>query len=122
MKSSRQVLLYGNSVILGTVGASLKNYSDLEVTSLSPPFPELARLQALSPDVIIFDLQAAQPEAAFTLLDACPNLMLIGLDPSTEQVFIWTGEHMNALSAQSLVQSIRNHASAPAEENQAINR
>ena len=117
MKKQRRVFLYGKSVILGTVGASLQHYSDLEITSLSPPLPGTQELSALAPDAIIFDLQAAHPIAALRLLDACPNLMLIGIDPSSEQVFLWTGEHMSALSAQDLAQSIRNHVPKPEENN-----
>jgi hypothetical protein len=122
MKKRRQVFLFGKSVILRTVGASLQQYPDLEITTLSPPLPGTAELQALAPDVIIFDLQASQPVAAFTLLEAFPSLMLIGIDPSSEQVFLWTGKHMSALSAQDLAQSIRmftsdqNHPSVAKEE------
>jgi hypothetical protein len=116
MSKQRRVFLYGRSVILGTVAASLKHYSDLDIALLSPPFPEVRELEALTPDVIIYDLQADQPEAALTLLDTCPNLMLIGIDPSSNQVFLWAGKHMKALSAQDLVQAIRNHAAIPDED------
>jgi hypothetical protein len=116
MTKQQRVLLYGNSIILGTLVVSLRQYSDLIMITLTPPFPETQELQALAPDVIIFDLQAAQPEAAFTLLETCPDLMLIGIDPGSEQVFLWTGKHMKALSAQDLAKSIRIHASASEEE------
>lgn len=116
MNKRQRVFLYGKTVILGTVGASLQHYSDLEIVSLSPPFPDAPDLKMLAPDVIIFDLQAAQPDAALKLLDACPNLMLIGIDPGDEQVYLWTGKHMSALSAQDLAQSIRDYAPAPKGE------
>lgn len=116
MDKRRRVFLYGKSLILGTVGASLRYYPDLEILSLSPPFPAPQELQALAPDVIIFDLQAAQPEAAFTLLDNIPGLILIGIDPSSEQVFMWTGKHMSAVSASDLAQAIRNNTPPPKME------
>ena len=117
MKKQRRVVLYGKSVILGTVGASLEHYSDFEVITLSPPLPGTQELGSLAPDVVIFDLQAAQPDAALSLLESRPQLMLIGIDPSSEQVLFWTGKHMSALSAQDLAQSIRNNAPIPEVEN-----
>jgi hypothetical protein len=116
MKKRSRVFLYGKTVILGTVGASLQHYSDLEIVSLSPPFPNTSELKALAPDAIIFDLQAAQPDAALKLLDSCPNLILIGIDPGDEQVYMWAGKHMSALSAQDLAHSIRNNTPLSEEE------
>jgi len=110
MNKQRRIILYGKSVILGTVGASLQHYPDLEIIRLSPPLPGAKELEMLAPEVIIFDIQAAQPDSAFSLLGTFPSLMLIGINPSTEQVFLWTGQHMSAISAQDLVQSIRSNA------------
>jgi hypothetical protein len=105
----RRVILYGKSVILGTVGASLRNYPDLDAILLPPPLPDVQGLAALAPDVIIFDLQAPHPDFAISLLDACPRLILIGVDPSSDQVFLWFGKHLNVMSTQELVQTIADH-------------
>lgn len=105
----KRVILYGRSVILGTVGASLQQYPDLEVISLSLPLPDVQELGALAPDVIIFDLQAPHPDLAISLLDASPRLILIGIDPSSDRMFLWFGRHLNVLSTQDLVQAIANH-------------
>lgn len=105
----KRVILYGRSVILGTVGASLQQYPDLEVISLSLPLPDVQELGALAPDVIIFDLQAPHPDLAISLLDASPRLTLIGIDPSSDRMFLWFGRHLNVLSTQDLVQAIANH-------------
>ncbi len=104
-----RVLLFGKSIILGTVGTSLQHYPDLDVICLSPPLPDAQGLGALAPDVIIFDLQAHHPALASSLLDACPHLILIGIDPSGDQATLWFGEHLNILSTQELVRSIVNH-------------
>ena len=100
----RRVVLYGRSVILGTLRASFQRYPDLEVLSLSPPLPSAQELGALAPDVILFDMEIGRPEAAFSLLGTCPGLLLIGVDPSTNQALLWSGRQLRELSTQDLVQ------------------
>jgi hypothetical protein len=111
--SMRRVVLYGRSVILGTLRASFERYPDLEVVSLSPPFPSSQELSALEPDVILFDVETARPEAAFSLLGARPDLLLIGIDPSANQALLWSGRPLQELSTQDLVQVIHNGSPAP---------
>jgi hypothetical protein len=107
----RRVLLYGRSVLLGTLRASFERYPDLEVVSLSPPFPSSQELNALAPDAILFDVETAHPEAAFALLGTRPGLLLIGIDPSANQALLWSGRHLRELSTQDLVQVI--HTGSP---------
>lgn len=99
--------MFGRSVILGTVGASLQTYPDLEVLSLSAPFPSAEELSALAPDVVLFDVETGRPEAAFSLLGTCPSLLLIGIDPSTNQALLWSGRYLRELSTQDLVRMIK---------------
>jgi hypothetical protein len=103
----RRIVLYGKSVILGSVGASLRRYSDLEVIPLSSPFPTAQELGEYTPDVIIFDTQADHPYAAFPLLESSPGLLLIGIDPSNNQVRLWSEQQMRELSTQDLVKVIQ---------------
>lgn len=102
----RLVVLYGNSIILGTLGASLRHYPHLEVIPLIEPFPTGLELEAMDPDVIIFDLEATHPEGLFSLLESRPGLSLIGVDPDSHQVLIWSGRHLQELSTQDLVEVI----------------
>jgi hypothetical protein len=104
--STRRVVLYGRSVILGTLRASFERYPDLEIVSLSPPFPSAQELGALKPDVILFDSENARPEAAFALLGTRPGLLLIGIDPSANQALLWSGRQLRELSTQDLVRVI----------------
>jgi hypothetical protein len=41
MSVNRQIYLYGNSVILGSIGASLKCCSQFDVTALATPLQEM---------------------------------------------------------------------------------
>ena len=118
----RRVVLYGRSVILGTLRASFQRYPDLEVLSLSPPLPSAQELGALAPDVILFDMEIGRPEAAFSLLGTCPSILLIGVDPSTNQALLWSGRQLRELSTQDLVLLINDGeptASIPQEGNHA---
>ena len=104
--AKQRLVLYGRSVILGTVGASLQHCPTVEVIPLSPPLPDPPDLVALAPDVILFDVEATHPAATFPLLEACPRLLLIGVKPSSDEVLLWSRSQMRAVSAQDLIDVI----------------
>jgi len=106
MQKRRRIYLYGNSVILGTLGASLRRISRYEVSTLSPPWPETVDLETLAPDVILFDVEADRPEAAFFLLEKHPTLLVIGVSPDNNVVRIWSGQQLCELSTQGLLDVI----------------
>ncbi len=106
MEKRRRVLLYGKSVILGTVGASLRRCPQLEIVSLTPPLPTARELAALEPEVIIFDIEAAHPEPAISLLEAHPGLLLIGIDPERDRMLVLPGESRRVLTIDDLIKVI----------------
>jgi hypothetical protein len=103
---SRRICIYGNSVILGTLGLNLRRCPQYEVTSLIPPFPEDQVLADLKPDVIFFDIESHSPKAAFALLETLPDLLLIGISPDSNLVKTWTGRQLHELSVQDLLNVI----------------
>jgi hypothetical protein len=103
---SRRICLYGNSVILGTLGLNLRRCPQYEVTSLIPPFPEDQVLAGLKPDIIFFDLESPSLKAAFALLETLPNLLLIGISPDSNLVKTWTGRQLRELSITDLLNVI----------------
>lgn len=107
MEKRRRILLYGKSVILGTVGASLQHHPEFEILPAVSPSLEAREFRALSPDVIIYDIEASHPEAAITLLETCPDLLLIGIDPDSNRVMLWSGRQLRQASTQDLVQVIQ---------------
>jgi hypothetical protein len=109
----RRVVLCGKSVILGTLRASFRSYADFEVETIAPPFPPLQELSSLAPDVILFDMDTAPPPAAFALLGLRPDLLLIGIDPSTNQALVWSGRNLCELSMQDLVRVMREEYPTP---------
>jgi hypothetical protein len=97
----RRVLLYGNSVILGCIGASLKKISRFEVVLLAPPLPGSEELEALEPDVILFDAENGRPEAALSLL-SLPDLIVLGISLDGNVVRRWSSREYHELSTGDL--------------------
>ena len=104
MIKRRRVILYGKSVIVGTVGASLACFQDLEIVALAPPLPDVEALQAMAPDVILFDVDLGQTEPLFTLLRDHPNLFLVGVNSENEQVKLWSSAEGRVVTAEDLLQ------------------
>src|SRR4030066_132871 len=100
----RRVVLFGKSIILGTIGASLKRYPDLEIIPLSLPLPDSQVIKDLAPHVILYDIESAHPDHALALLETYPELLLIGVNPDNNQVLVWSGRNLHELSTQDLVQ------------------
>ena len=115
MENRQRVILYGRTVILGTVGISLQKRPQFEVISLDAPYPGVQELEAMEPDVILFDIDTPRPEAAFALLATCPGLQLIGIDPDRDQVQVWSGQKLNELSVQDLVNVIHKEREGDSE-------
>ena len=102
MSQQKSVLLYGNSVILGCVGASLERAGGFDLTYLSAPLPGPSELEALSPDVILFDAENGQSDPAFSLLKKRPDLLLFSIDPDGNLVRLWSGRQYQELSTAEL--------------------
>jgi len=107
MAAKRQrVILYGDSVILTGVRASLERRSDLEVLALDQPVDRsLEELGAHCPAGVIFDLTVIQPDLLLSLLQQ-PGLLLIGINPETHQVMVWSGREAAVIVAADLVDVI----------------
>ena len=104
MDEKRQrVILYGDSLILDGVRASLETCPSIEVLVLDRPLAgSLEALHPLCPAALIFDLEAERPDFPLALLQQ-PGLLLIGIDPETHQVLVWSGRQATAVSAADLV-------------------
>lgn len=107
MKTNRQILLYGNSVILGSIGAGLRRLPEFEVTTLTTPLQDLPTVDSEKYHILLFDLEASQPEAPFFLLKTHPDLVLVGVSPGTNVVRIWNSQQMQEMSLQDLYKLIK---------------
>lgn len=108
MKASKRILLYGNSVVLGTIGASLNRFCEYEVVTLKLPQKESIWLGPAIIDILIFDSQRTRPEEVMCFLRANSALLLIGIDPDVNQVQLWSGRQIRELSTQGLLKLLNN--------------
>ena len=107
MKAKRRILIFGNSVILGTLEASLQRFSEFEVTTLKTPLQDGQVLDDAKPDILFFDLEAPHTEPIFSLLKTNPALHLIGISPGINLVDVWSGRQLRDLSMQGLLELIK---------------
>ena len=110
MRARRRILIYGNSVILGAIGASLRGCSEFEVTTLNLPLPGAQVLDDAKPDILLFDLESPYNEAVFSILKTNPSFLLMGISPDINLVKIWSGRQLRELSTQSLLELITGEA------------
>jgi hypothetical protein len=98
----RRIVLYGSSIVLASIGAGLERTRRFELRYLSPPLPSRAALEALAPDVVLFDIEAFDSEPAFALLEAQPGLLLLGVSSEGNLVRLWSGRQYSELSIAGL--------------------
>ncbi len=109
MEDHRRILLYGDTLILGSLGAVLRNWSEFEVIPLSPPLPGRTEVEALEPDVVLFDIETTRPETVFSLLETRPGLLLLGISPEGNLIRLWSGRELREVSGKQLKELIEEH-------------
>ena len=104
----QRVILYGNSVVLAAIGASLERFPALELVSLAAPLPSATELRLLSPDVIFFDTGSAEANlnTLFALLQDCPDLLVVGANPENAQLHLWSSGRFDAVTSADLLRLI----------------
>ena len=101
----RRAILYGNSLILEGVRASLAALPGLEVLDQPLDIP-LEPDQTKGPTTVIFDLEAIRPDFLLILLQQ-PCLQLIGIDPETHQAQVWSGRQVRVVVSADLIEIIQ---------------
>ncbi len=91
---------------MSTIGASLQEKAEFQVQQIQGLLPDIIDKLDVPPDVILFDLAAAEPHFAVPLLRNHPTIMLIGVDVSCNRMLVLSGEHSRLLTADDLVQVI----------------
>jgi hypothetical protein len=114
MKTERQrVILYGDSLILAGLRASLEARPGIEILVLDQPLDALCEvLRSLCPAALIIDLGAVETDFPLALLQQ-PGLRLVGIEPETHQAVVWSGRHEAAVVAADLFNIVQ-ESGAPA--------
>jgi hypothetical protein len=102
------VVLYGNSLIVSTFGASLEGRPGLRLLRVETSTPGAdQRLGAMRPDIVIFDLATEHTDFAISLWKTLPDLLLIGVTPDSSQMLVLSGRQQQALSVEDLLSIIQ---------------
>jgi DNA-binding NarL/FixJ family response regulator len=96
--NSRTVLLYGQSLLLSGVAASLAECPGMQVARAATWAEAGRRLAERVPDVLIFDLTNSNESHILPLLLKNPGLLLIGLDTESNQAVLVSGQQAQSLT------------------------
>jgi hypothetical protein len=107
-----KVVLYGNSLALTSIGASLQAHPGLRLVRAEADRSAEALLE-LEPDVVVFDLATAQPDVV-ALWQRDPPVLPVGVDMLNQQVVVFSGTRSRALTTEDLVRVIEGRMSAEA--------
>lgn len=111
MEAQRVIVLYGASLFVAGVETSLRDRPGLEVVRIESTLPDTGqRLKSLRPDVIIFDSSEARLDALpgmTQLLREHPGVLVIGLDLTSDEVTILSGQQRSVTKAEDLVEVIQ---------------
>jgi hypothetical protein len=108
----RTVVLYGNSLVLSSIGATLRGRPDRQVLVQDANAPGAAeRMKTLAADVVVSDQATTPPTLAIPLCEANPDLLLIAVDFRTGQALVLSSQSSPVLTTDDLVHVIDAHAS-----------
>ncbi len=107
MNQQRTIVLYGPSLSVAAIGAGLADKPGWRTIPVEPASPDATRhLRELRPDVVLYDLAAAQPETTILLMKECPGLLLIGIDLANNQAMVLSCEQPKLFTPDDFMQLI----------------
>jgi hypothetical protein len=99
---TRSALLYGRSMLLSLIAASLEQAPSLHVMRATA-WTEASRLLAEeAPDALIFDLNGDGESHILPLLLTNPDLLMIGLDAECNRAVLVSGQEARSLTLDQL--------------------
>lgn len=111
MSEKKKVLIYGRSLNLEGIGVSLKLDGNLDVIVIEPG--EQNSLEDLKPEVVLFDLAEPPEELSLALLRKQPGVLLIGVEPCSDEVLVLTGKRSKVVSVSELANLVSAQAIQP---------
>ncbi len=104
VEKRRRVAVDGNSLNMAGIIASLKADVTLEVLCVNLDYPNARQsLDENDPAAVVFDLSDPPLRLDVTLLRDRPGLLLIGVDPSRDEMLVLSSHPAQALSMADLV-------------------
>ncbi len=103
LENRTRVVVYGNTLSMAGIAASLKVETTLDVFCVDPKHPSARKcLNELDSKTIIFDRTEPHPELDLALLREQPGLLLVGVDPSSDDLLVLTGQRNRIVTASEL--------------------
>ena len=108
MDAGSRLVLYGNSLFLAGIKTELERLTSLELITVEAGCPEASVLiDSCNPRAVLFDLAAPHSAFAIALLRERPGLLLIGIDPSRDEMLVLSSRPQQALNVADLVEFIQ---------------
>lgn len=108
MDDRQVVVLFGDSLLMDGVEASLAEQQELDVIRVDTTINNVGQhLQAIAPDLVIFDLDLPFSSQIVPLLREQPGIPFIGLDAQCSEAIALSSQQYTALSANDLVKVIQ---------------
>jgi hypothetical protein len=108
MANRTRVVVYGSSLNMAGIAASLKADTSLEVICINPQTLNARQcLNELNPSVIAFDLSETNPGLDIILLRDRPGLLLVGVDACSDKLLVLSSQSSQAHSVADLINVIR---------------
>jgi hypothetical protein len=96
--------LYGKSVFLAGIKTQLERDRELELLTVEAGCLDVPHLlRERKPCAVLFDLGMHQPSFLIPMLRELPHLLMIGVDPSSDEMLVLTSRLVQALAARDLV-------------------
>ena len=115
MGEQRLVALYGDNLLMDTVEASLAGDKGLGLIRIHTTVNDVAeRLKALSPNLVIFDMNDPNSWFVFSLLRERPGTPLLCVDITQSKVIALNCQQFTALTADDLAEVIQLQTAKPA--------
>ena len=108
MEKKQRVIVIGNTVVMAGIEASLGLDPNCEVVDYALTVDQPG-LSGLHPDVVVFELEALRPELLGRLSNELSGLLLIGVDPSSDELLVLSGQRTRAYTTEDLLQVIQRH-------------
>jgi hypothetical protein len=108
MALQKCILVFGRSLNLAGIAASLKLQADLDVRYVDH-HQHTARdvLAMFAPKAIIYDLTDPPADLDLALIGERPGTLLIGMDPSSDDVLVLSNQPAAVFSLSDLIELMR---------------
>ena len=111
MKKQPVVVILGHSLLMEGVAVSLANVEELSLVRIESSVSDIwQQVEALSPDVIVFELEVPHSPFILSLLKERPGILLIGLDVACNRVIVLNSRQLITSTMHDLYQIVESEA------------